>query len=250
MDVNYTSAAVSMPPLPDPLGRLLAAETARVPKRERTRRQLIASAIQVFSARGVAAATMQEIAASAGMATATVYNHFETKEALLQAVTQWVADTLCRLISESSGPVADGAERMAIGNRRYLWLAEQSPAWTLLLLDLFALAPQIRARIQEYVRADLRLGIRQKRFRVASEASAMDLISGTIAQGMRSIALGLAPAGHDVAIATTVLRGLGMDHREAAEVARRPLPAFAPGDANAAGPVRRARGASPSRSAL
>ena len=74
--------------------------------------------------------------------------------------------------------------------------------------------------------ADLRLGLKQKRFRVTSEAAAMDLISGTVGQAMRSVALGLAPARHDVAVAATVLRGLGMAADEALAVARRPLPEF------------------------
>lgn len=231
-----------MPPLPEPLGRLLAAGATAAPKRERTRRQLIASAIRVFSARGVAAATMQEVASAAGVATATVYNHFETKEALLHAVAHWVADTLCRLISRSNERVPEAAERMAIGNRRYIWLAEQGPAWALLVLDLSAAAPQVFAQILQYPQADLRLGIRQKAFRVASEAAAMDLIGGTITQAMRSVATGQAPTGHGVAVATTVLRGLGMPFDAAAEVARRPLPDFVGPDSAVPPMRRRARG--------
>ena len=54
----------------------------------------------------------------------------------------------------------------------------------------------------------------------------MDLISGTFTRAMRSVVLGLAPARHDVAVAATVLRGLGMAADEAVQVARRPLPEF------------------------
>ena len=45
-------------------------------------------------------------------------------------------------------------------------------------------------------------------------------------QAMRSVALGLAPAKHDIAVAATMLRGLGMAADEALAVARRPLPEF------------------------
>jgi len=217
-----------MPPLPAPLAEALRAAPAGLPKRERTRRQLLDAAVQVFSARGVAQSAVQEIAAVAGVANGTVYNHFQTKEEVVQAVAVWLADTLCRRISESHEQVREGAERMSIGNRRYLWLAEQSPAWALLLLDVVSSAPLVLEQVQAYALADLRLGIRQKSFRVASEVAAMDLINGTVTQAMRRVAYGMAPVRHDIAIATTVLRGLGMPYDEALAVAKRPLPEFGP----------------------
>src|SRR4029450_5581335 len=85
-----------------------------------------------------------------------------------------------------------------IGNRRYIWLAEQSPGWALLLLDIGLAVPHLAQQVTQDARADLRLGLKQKRFRVTTEAAAMDLISGTVGQAMRSVALGLAPARHGV----------------------------------------------------
>ena len=72
--------------------------------------------------------------------------------------------------------------------------------------------------------ADLRMGIRQKAFKPVSERAAIDLVNGTVTQAMRSIAHGLAPAGHASAVAATVLRGLGMPPDAALAVAKRPLP--------------------------
>lgn len=216
--------------LPGRLLDVLEAPTGPVSKRVRTRRQLIAAAIGVLSERGVGAATMQEIAAAAEMAPATLYNHFKTKDELIQAVALHVADTLCRRIAQSYAHVRDAAERMAIGNRRYVWLAEQSPPWAMLVLDVASIVPRLTQQVSADARADLRLGIKQKRFRVTSEAAAMDLINGTISQAMRSVAHGAAPARHDVMVAATVLRGLGMPFDESLEVARRPLPDFPKGD--------------------
>lgn len=209
-----------------PLGRALAAQAPGPGKRERTRRQLLLAAVQVFSARGVSGATMQEIAQLAGVTPGTVYNHFETKEAIATALAVWLAETLCEHINDSQQGVERAAQRMAIGQRRYAWLAKESPRWTLLLLDIAATVPALTARVALYARADLRLGIAQKDFRVPSEESAMGLIMGTGMQTMRDIALGTAPVEHDIAMATVVLRGLGVPFEKAAEIARRPLPAF------------------------
>lgn len=214
----------SMPPLPQPLAAAIANTPQGLKKRERTRRQLLEAAVQVFSARGVASASIQEIAAVAGMANGTVYNHFETKEDMVRGVAYWLADTLCSCIDESYRHIPDGAERMAIGNRFYIGLAEEAPAWALLLLDMAMVSPELQRELGKYPLADLQLGMRQKRFRISSEAAAMDLIIGTVGQAMRSVAVGAAPAGHGTAVATAVLRALGMEFAEAQAVARRPLP--------------------------
>ncbi len=210
--------------LPENLVSSMFAVEPGLPKRERTRRQLLAAALGVFSARGIAAATMQEIAVAAGMTVGTVYNHFSTKEDIARQLGVRVAETLSHGIAESQKNVDEGARRMAIGNRRYLWLAETSPEWAMLLLEFGEATPEFSATLEPFVLADLRLGVRQKAFRVASEAVALDLIRGTIAYALRRIAAGHAPPRHAIAATATVLRGLGMDFDEALAVARMPLP--------------------------
>ncbi|CAN7700937.1 TetR/AcrR family transcriptional regulator [Variovorax sp. LjRoot130] len=216
----------SIPLLPEALAESVWRPQLGLAKRERTRVQLVQAAIRVFTARGFAGATMQELAAVAGMTTGTVYNHFKTKEEVASAVALLLADTLCRRIADSQQGIAEGAQRMAIGNQRYIWLAEQSPQWALMMLDVAAAAPELLLEIRDYVLADLRLGVKQKAFRIPNEAAAMDLINGTVAQAMRSVVLGLAPPNHGREVATCVLRGLGMEHAVAKEVAHRPLPPF------------------------
>lgn len=215
---------VGLAPLPPELAAAFAAATAGGGKRDRTQGALVRAAVEVFGARGVAAATMQEVAQVAGVTAATVYNHFASKEELLERVSVVLAQSLCRAIADSQALVADGAERVAIGQRRYVLLAEVCPGWALLLLDIAAASPSLLAQIEAYPLADLRLAAKQKRLKVPNEAIALDLLQGVCTMAMRRVALGLAPARYDVALATVVLRALGMAADEAAEVARRPLP--------------------------
>jgi AcrR family transcriptional regulator len=221
----------SLPALPAELASEPPGTATRASKRERTRRQLIEAAVRVFCVRGVGAATMQEVAQVAQMANATVYNHFASKDALMEGVAVWLAERLCRRIAHSCAHVAEGSERMAIGNRRYLWLADVAPAWAALLLDVAAASPSLLAIVRAYMLADLRLGIRQKAFNVTTEAAAADLVGGTITQAMRMRIAGLAPKNHADAVTTMVLVGLGMSRAAAAAVVRRPLPPLAPSSA-------------------
>jgi AcrR family transcriptional regulator len=224
MDASFNSGVPSMPPLPAALQAALHASLVAGPKRERTQSLLLQAAVQVIAERGLAATTMQQVAQAAGMAPGTVYNHFATREDLVARLAVVIGLSLSRVIAESSSAIEDGAQRMAIGQRRYVWLAAESPAWALLLLDVGAASPHLLATLEGYILADLRLGVKQKRFKVPSEAAAMDVINGVCTSAMRRVAMGAAPPRHDIAAASLVLRALGLPPDEALEVARRPLP--------------------------
>ncbi|HSQ00084.1 MAG TPA: TetR/AcrR family transcriptional regulator [Candidatus Dormibacteraeota bacterium] len=68
----------------------------RVRKRQATRDRILAAAAELFAARGVVA-TMEEIAATADVAPATVFNYFPTKSAVLEG-----------LATDLFGAIADG----------------------------------------------------------------------------------------------------------------------------------------------
>lgn len=201
-----------------------AGGSRRLSKRERTRGQLVAAAIAAFSAHGVQQATINEIAAAAEMTTATVYNHFRGKAELVSAVAASISGTLRERSAPGQGTFKNGAERLAVGCRRYLRLAEESPDWALLILDLAVVSPDFLKTISGYLLADLRLGERQKAFKTISEASALDLIEGAVMQAMRRIALGQAPPRHAQAVTAAILCGLGVPISRARSIVEQPMP--------------------------
>ena len=198
------------------------------PKRERTRQQLLVAATKVFAEKGVEAAAIQEIASVAGVANGTFYNYFQTKEAILEAAAIHYGVSYCERITTSYAHIKDGAERMAIGGRHYMTLAVEQPQLARFMLSVAVSSNIWDEQIRPYVYADLMMGIRQKRFHVASKEAAMDLITGTNMAGMRSLLGGGANRSHISAVAASILRGLGMEPKDADEVARRPLPPLPP----------------------
>ncbi|MBS4045705.1 MAG: TetR/AcrR family transcriptional regulator [Alphaproteobacteria bacterium] len=206
----------------------MSTRKAPASKRDRTRRQLLDAAVKVFANRGFEAGSIQEIAAVAGVANGTFYNYFPTKEAILEAAGIHFAVGHCQRIDAGYSHIADGAERMAIGGRHYMQLALDQPE-----LARFAMSVAMSSRvwdehIRPYVYADLMLGIKQKRFHVASKEAAMDMITATNFGAIRSILLGKAGRSHITATAATILRGLGMSPKDADEIAKRPLPPLPP----------------------
>ena len=198
----------------------------RLSKRERTRRLLISSAIQAFSARGVAATSLPEIAATADVTVGTVYNHFRSKAEIVSAVAVEIAETIRARSAPGRAQLKTGTEQMAAGCRRYLGLAESSPRWALLILDVASIDPAFRKTITGFVATELRKGRRSGEFTVDSEAAALDLVIGATMEGMRNIALGTARKGHAAQVTTAILRSLGVPLEKARRAASQPLPLF------------------------
>jgi len=74
-------------------------------KRTRTRASLLAAADSAFSARSWPATRMEDIAAAAGVSTATAYNHFPTKHSLIGQV---FAPHAAALLHQAERDVAAG----------------------------------------------------------------------------------------------------------------------------------------------
>lgn len=74
---------------------------SRTARRAReTRRRILTAALELFAERGVDAVTVDEIAARADFARATVFNHFSTKESLCQGLGELQIEMLLEAIAE------------------------------------------------------------------------------------------------------------------------------------------------------
>ncbi len=207
--------------------------------RARTRTLLLDAAVRVFARKGAGAAAIHEIAAEAGVANGTFYNYFRTREELLEAASGRLAERLHGEIAASRAAVSDPAERVAIGSRRFVLQALRDPTWGAAILRVWG-GSSLNRRTSGAVLQDLRAGRRRRRLRYASETAAADLVQGTVLAGMRTVLEGRAGEEHASAVAALVLRGLGVDPKEADVIAARPLPPLEPGAAPIAVAHRRA----------
>jgi AcrR family transcriptional regulator len=192
--------------------------------RLRTKALLLDAALRLFAQKGVGATAIHEIAAEAGVANGTFYNYFRTREDVLEAASLRLAERLHGEITTASTSVTDAAERMAIGVRRFVLQAVRDPVWAAALLRVSTSSPQARAHTAGPVLHDLRLGRRRGRFTYRDETAALDLVTGTVLAGMRSVLEGRAGEGHAALVAGMILRGLGVPADEADALVKRPLP--------------------------
>lgn len=79
----------------------------RARQREHTRRRILDAALELFSARGYAGTSMDDIADRADVARRTLFNHFPAKKAILTAWREDRADQLAAALSDAAGEGGD-----------------------------------------------------------------------------------------------------------------------------------------------
>jgi AcrR family transcriptional regulator len=120
---------------------------------EARRRQILDAAEPCFRARGFHAATMAEIASTAGLSVGQIYRFFENKEAIIEAITDQQMDELLATVAEvenRDGPA--GAIRLLM-ERAFEKL--RRPGLAALVLEVTAEAsrnPRIAAIVREHDR--------------------------------------------------------------------------------------------------
>lgn len=91
---------------------------------ERTRRDVLDAAREIFTARGFADASMEEIAERAGVTRGPLYHYFDDKQDLFQAVyaevERYLAEKVLLGIRSRVGPGASAWEQVHAGNQAFL----------------------------------------------------------------------------------------------------------------------------------
>ena len=130
-------------------------------KRSRTRGLLIDTAIDVFSAKGIEAASVQEIAAVAGLANGTFYNHFKDKDDLAGCVSDAILLEISKRLDEQMKDLDQGLIRFTVGSWAFLRIAVATGEWASVLAAQYQRNPTGHADVFRYMRADVEMGVTQ-----------------------------------------------------------------------------------------
>lgn len=194
-------------------------------RRARTRAQLIEAARVLFGRQGVDATRINEITEEADVGFGSFYNHFSSKDEIVEAVLGETIEAQGAAVDALTRELDDPAEVVAVAHRYFVRLARTDPDWGWLLVRLDVSHSVAFSALGPFAARDLRRGLDARRFDVADPAVALNAAGGALLAVMRSVLDGTARADADVHHAEGVLRMFGLEPAEAAEVARRPLPA-------------------------
>ena len=138
-------------------------------RRERTHRKLLDAAKALFARQGVESTRINEITDEADVGFGSFYNHFESKEAIVEAVLGEQVAAHGTAVELVTADLDDPAEIVAVAHRYFVNLARIDPDWGWLLirldlkLSLESLGP--------FAQQDLERGIRAGRFHVPTSGS-------------------------------------------------------------------------------
>jgi AcrR family transcriptional regulator len=194
-----------------------------VRKRERTRSELVAAAERLVAERGIDALSIDDITEAADVAKGTFYTHFADKDELAAAIARLIRLELEEKITATNEGITDAATRMANGLSSLFAFAIAQPIRARALLRLIPGGVDPETPINAGIRGDVALGVRSKRFAVASVSAAVVALIGIA----MSTAMHLTDTKRRVAepytfaadALTTALTALGVKHAEAARLA-------------------------------
>jgi AcrR family transcriptional regulator len=122
-------------------------DKARLPRDER-RAQLLAAALEVFTAAGYHSAAMDEIADRAGVSKPVLYQHFPSKLDLYLAVLDTHIDSLVFAIQKAIQSTPDNAKRVQATIAAYFdFIEAEGEAFRLLFESDMNVEPAVRERL-------------------------------------------------------------------------------------------------------
>jgi AcrR family transcriptional regulator len=188
------------------------------------RNRLIEAAARVIANHGNDSVCIDTFIRAAGVARGTFYNHFKTREQLLDALWSSIGHDPFLEIQSACSKLADPAERFAAVTRLVLLRAGDDPTWGWLIVALSADEATLNDDLRGYPRPDLRAGEAAGRFRYESEAGATDLVVGTMRASLRALLQETREAHYGQALCRMLLLALGISRIEANRISALALP--------------------------
>jgi AcrR family transcriptional regulator len=210
-----------------PVAEADGSPSRRVRRRERTRRRLTEAATLLISEKGVAGLRISEITDRADVALGSFYNHFKTKEELVEAVVADTIEVRAQAIVARMSSIEDPAEVVSFACRRVVRIAFEDPEMAWLFVNLDRADALFETIVHRYALETLEAGLAAGRFELVDTHVALTTMVGGAIAVMRAILDGRCGPDVDSVFAEGVLRLLGLDRAEAAVVARRALPEIA-----------------------
>ena len=224
---THGEAALSQTP-PAPSGsepasprKSQASPDRRARRRATTRQSLIDAARRLFAARGVENTRINEITDEADVGFGSFYNHFDSKDAIVEAVLSDAIAAQGDAVDALTRELDDPAEVVCVAHGHFVNLARDDPEWAWLLIRLDVSHQALLAALGPFARRDIARGIKTGRFRVPDSRTALFAAGGALLAVMRSVLDGQAPKDASRFHAEGVLRLFGLSSVEAADVAAR-----------------------------
>ncbi len=193
-------------------------------RRERTRAKLLAAAHTVMARKGTDATTIQEITEEADVGFGSFYNHFESKDAIIETMLAEAEETFASALDQISEVVDDPAEVVAASIRFLMERVIDEPDWGWFLIHTRVSTSALRTGFGARLVRDVDVGIEAQRLHAEDLEATLLAVAGTVFALMAARLDGVIDFEAPERTAMLALNLLGIPNPEATEIAHRPLP--------------------------
>jgi AcrR family transcriptional regulator len=201
-----------------------AAKSRSERRREDTRRRLMKATYEIIARRGLEGLVIQEITEAADVGYGSFYNHFSSKEAIVDAVIEAALAHGAALYGSVASIGADRVETFAMELRSCLELSRIDPAWGWFIIRTMLSGQQIRQAMAERLKRSIEGGIAAGVFAVEDAEMARHTVGGLLMLGTVKIVNDEAGPDYPRRVAETALRLLGVPGDRIEGVLARPMP--------------------------
>jgi len=188
------------------------------------RERLLAATRQLIADEGPADLKIADIAKAADVGFGTFYNHFESKDAIVEEVLAQVLAGAASMIGSFALEFTDPAETASFSYRRFVLFAREEPELAAVLTKLDGAEDVFAESVLPYARKTVERGQQTGRFQLEDlDLTLVSVIASAFAT-MKAVLAGRVSEQADVIGAEMMLRAFGLEAADAREIARRPLP--------------------------
>jgi AcrR family transcriptional regulator len=190
------------------------------------RGRLLAATRQMIAEQGAGELKIADIAKAADVGFGTFYNHFESKDAIVEAVLAEVLAGAATAIGSFALEFTDPAETASFSYRRFVLFAGEEPELAAVLTKLPDAEELFSRSLVAYARETLERGRGSGRFQIENLELTLDTVIAGAFAAIKGVLQGRLGEDVDVVGAEMMLRSFGLDHAEAREISHRPLPSL------------------------
>lgn len=179
----YFGSGIRLRPIRTAMSRAEIGERRRAKMRER----LVAAGARVIAERGSQKATIDDFVTEAKVSRGTFYNHFTTREQMLEAL--WTVrghDPFAEILL-ACRQIAGPAEHFSAVTRLVLRQAMRDSTWGWLVVALSAERETVNGDLREYPMPDLIAGETAGVFHYDDLACAADMVVGTVRANLQAL---------------------------------------------------------------
>lgn len=196
-------------------------------KRARTFEDLLDAAARVFSRKDAILTTFLEIADEARVASGTVHNYFKSKDELIDAAAVKLIERMNALVWTECQLVEDPALRLAMLIKSSLQLTSDDHDWGRAVLRLVAATDRTSEKLTNRLPLILEEGRKSGRMKFRDPVAAQILVGGSIIAAMRCVSAGEKPGPLGEHLSEHMLLALGLNAKDALDIAKRARPVTA-----------------------